>query len=64
LTPQDEEDRLIDLMREEEATEKRRADVAAAAARREAARQEMLAANAEMLRLKASRGWGAGRVRG
>jgi hypothetical protein len=57
--PQDEEDHLIDLMREEEAAEKRRADALAAAAKREAQRQEMLVANAEMLRLKV---WGWGTV--
>ncbi|GBF95429.1 hypothetical protein Rsub_08391 [Raphidocelis subcapitata] len=51
----DEEDRLIDLMREEEAAEARRRAAAAAAERREAQRREMLAANAEMLRLKAER---------
>lgn len=39
-------------MREEEQAAKRDRDAAAAAAKREAQRQEMLAANAEMLRQK------------
>lgn len=51
----EEEDYLIDLMREEEQAEKRRRDAQAAADRRNTQRQEMLAANAEMLRLKAER---------
>lgn len=49
---QEEEDYLIDLMREEEQAERRRREAEAAAAKREAARRDMIAANAEMLRLK------------
>lgn len=52
MLAQEEEDHLIDLMREEEQAEKRRRDAQAAAARRESAKREMLAANAQMLRLK------------
>lgn len=52
---QEEEEYLIDLMREEEAAEKRRQDAAREAARREASKQEMIAANAALLALKAQR---------
>ena len=49
---QEEEDYLINLMREEEIAERRQQEAQAQAAKREAAKQEMLAANAYQLHLK------------
>lgn len=48
----EEEDFLVNLMREEEAAERERAEAAARAARREAAKAEMIAANKYQMQLK------------
>lgn len=48
----EEEDFLVNLMREEEAAERDRAEAAARAARREAAKAEMIAANKMQMQLK------------
>ena len=49
---QEEEEYLINLMREQQLAEKRAMDAEAAVAKREAAKQEMLAANALQLQRK------------
>eukprot|EP00775_Hariotina_reticulata_P009667 gene9667-9826_t len=55
LRVKEEEDYLIDLMREEELAARRQQAAADAAARREASKREMMAANAAMLAIKAER---------